>query len=81
MIKIDSMSGKHFEGKTITVSAHAEEQARKKLGVSFKQAATFIRDNLRKAQYIGKIVDENGKSAVCSDTTALHSYSTKTTTS
>lgn len=61
MIKIDPMSGKHFEGKMITVSSHAEEQARKKLGVSFKQAATFIRDNLRKAQYIGKIVGENGK--------------------
>lgn len=64
MIRIDPKAGEHFIGiadKDIEVTNHAIERARQRFNIPHKQAEKWIRDNLRKAQYLGITEDEGGK--------------------
>lgn len=63
MIVIDPRAGRHFSGKQIEVTPHAEEQAQKRFNARYNQARKWIIDNLRKAQYIGIIENEDSKPA------------------
>lgn len=66
MIRIDPKAGEHFIGiadKDIEVTNHAIERARQRFNIPHKQAEKWIRDNLRKAQYLGITEEEGGNKA------------------
>lgn len=45
------------------ITHHAKERAKKRFGLSYNQAESFIDENLRKATYVGVIMQDNGKEA------------------
>lgn len=53
--------GEIFNGSNVTISQHALEEAVKKFGKSHKLAEGWIRTQLKHAQYVGEVLDENNK--------------------
>lgn len=60
MIQLDVNAGTHFDGKEIGVSRHAVDEAVADFRIPELEAREWIREQLRKAQFIGTMFGENG---------------------
>lgn len=60
MIQFDINAGTHFDGKEIGVSRHAADEAMADFRIPEPESREWIREQLRKAHFIGEIYGENG---------------------
>lgn len=61
---IDPKRGTHFDGKKIVVTEHAIQRAVSRFDKKRSEAERWITDNLRKAAYVGEVVDEEGRERI-----------------